>query len=354
MSIIAYNFSECGVSHKKNNVPCQDNSRIFTYGMWKVAVVADGVGSCKCSDKASEIAVTSALKTIYNCFPNNHKEEDILALMKMAFHCAANSVEMYVKSVNGEFIDYHTTLALALYDGKNLYYGNAGDSGIVALDDYGDYHIVSEKQNNEYNAVITLASRKFEVGKVDYNVVAVLCMTDGLLDWIAPKSLEEAEIPVYVPRANFFIHPEIWKCEEDITEDYVKSFSDDILQKLREMVSDLDKYDNDPKIIKQFGNLTDGNLRDDLSVAVMVNTKADMSEEEINWQEPEQPTIEEIYIQKWESIKILHSSVAEREFRCFILKNNPELNEDDAEEFALHIQELLENKDKKTSEPEEL
>lgn len=344
MSIIAYNFSECGIMHKENDTPCQDSSNIFAYGMWRVAVVADGVGSCKHSDEASKIAVKSALKTIYNCFPNNCKEEDILSLITMAFHCAANSVEMYVKSVNGEFTDYHTTLALALYDGKNLYYGNAGDSGIIALDDYGEYHVVSEKQNNEYDEVITLSSRAFEVGKVDYNVVAVLCMTDGLLDWVAPKSLSESEISVYVPRANFFVQPEIWS-RENITEDYATSLSDDVLNKLREIVSDLDSADKNPEIIKQFGNLNDGNLRDDLSVAVLINTNANISEDEIRWEAPSPPTVEDIYLKKWKDILALHPTVAEKEFRHFIQKNNPNWNEDDVEDFAGYIWDLMKSKE---------
>lgn len=88
--------------------------------------------------------------------------------------------------MNGDTKEYHTTLAMALYDGKNLYYGNAGDSGIIALDDYGTYHVVTSQQNNEYGEVITLASRNFVVGKVDYNVIAVLCMTDGIFEWVAP------------------------------------------------------------------------------------------------------------------------------------------------------------------------
>ncbi|MCM1507983.1 MAG: protein phosphatase 2C domain-containing protein [Ruminococcus flavefaciens] len=350
MSIIAYNFSERGIMHMENDMPCQDSSDILTYGMWKVAVVADGVGSCKHSDEASKIAVKAALKTIYNCFPNNCKEEDIISLIKMAFHCAANSVEMHVNNVGGEFKDYHTTLALALYDGKNLYYGNAGDSGIVALDDYGEYHVVSEKQNNEYDEVITLSSRTFEVGKADYNVIAVFCMTDGLLDWVVPKSLSESKTPVYVPRANFFVQPKIWHCKEKISEDFTTSLSNGILNKLRRIVADLDVAGKDLEIIKQLGNLTDGNLKDDLSVAVLINTNADMSEDEIKWKEPEKPTVEDIYCKKWEDILALHPTVAKREFRDFIQKNNPNWNEDDVDDFAVHIWDLIKSKKKQTSE----
>ena len=131
--------------HIENDLLCQDSSDVMSYGLWRVAIVADGVGSCKHSDEASKIAVKSALKTVYNCFPNNCKEEDLLSLITMAFHCAANAIEMHVKKVNGDIKEYHTTLAMALYDGKKLYYGNAGDSGIIAFVNKKLSHLANKK-----------------------------------------------------------------------------------------------------------------------------------------------------------------------------------------------------------------
>ena len=53
MSIASYNFSEKGIMHIENDLLCQDSSDVMSYGMWRVAIVADGVGSCKHSDEAS-------------------------------------------------------------------------------------------------------------------------------------------------------------------------------------------------------------------------------------------------------------------------------------------------------------
>lgn len=89
--------------------------------------MADGVGMCKYSDEASSIAVKSFCKMVHAGFPFGGSDEDIMAL------------------INLDMGDYETTLAVALYDGKNVYYGNVRDSGIIALDEYGEYHVLSEK-----------------------------------------------------------------------------------------------------------------------------------------------------------------------------------------------------------------
>ena len=64
---------------------------------------------------------------------------------------------------------------------KLLYYGNAGDSGIIALDDQGEYHLVTEQQNDDEGRVYAMPSNRiFEVGKAKFTPVATLCMTDGV------------------------------------------------------------------------------------------------------------------------------------------------------------------------------
>lgn len=338
MSIASYNFSQRGIMHIESDLPCQDSSDIMNYGLWKVAVVADGVGSCKNSDDASRIAVKSALKTVYNCFPNNCKEEDLLSLIKMAFHCAANNVEMYVEKVNGELKEYHTTLAMALYDGKNLYYGNAGDSGIIALDDYGDYHVVTSQQNNEYGEVITLASRNFVVGKADYNAVAVLCMTDGVLEWVAPGLKgDNTQRNVYVPRANLFVQPELWAHKEKMSENTDESLKKYVTNKFDGLIDVVAKNENNQELLDIYGNLDDGNLRDDISVSAIINYDADILPEEIKWTPPPKPTAEEMYCQKWKEILKIYPSVAKKEFASYISRNNPSWTDEEVNDYARHI-----------------
>lgn len=157
MSILGYCFSQRGLSHIERDMPCQDNSGILKKGQWRLAIVADGVGSCKHSDDASRIAVETAGKVVNAAFPYDG-DEDFIALIRIAMHSAENAVENYVIKKGGVLKDYQTTLALALYNGNSLYYGNVGDSGIIALDEFGEYHVITAKQNNEFGDVHTLGT----------------------------------------------------------------------------------------------------------------------------------------------------------------------------------------------------
>ena len=54
----------------KSHMPCHDSSLIAAISSsWKIAVVADGVGSCKHAETASKIAVETVAKLIKEQFP---------------------------------------------------------------------------------------------------------------------------------------------------------------------------------------------------------------------------------------------------------------------------------------------
>lgn len=89
---------------------------------------------------------------------------------------------------------------------KFVYYGNAGDSGIIALDDQGEYHLVTEQQNDDEGRVYAMPSNRiFEVGKAKFTPVAALCMTDGVYNNVVPFLLHDYKFQVNVPFANLFI-----------------------------------------------------------------------------------------------------------------------------------------------------
>ena len=88
-------------------------------------------------------------------------------------------------------------------------------------------------------------------------------MTDGLLDWVVPKSLEKEKSRVYVPRANLFISPEFWNAEHKYDEKSVLDFGEKTNQILQSILTDYSSGVNKHKV---FGSLTEGNLKDDISV----------------------------------------------------------------------------------------
>ena len=335
MSILSYCFSEQGLSHKKSNVPCQDSSIVGEIETsWYIIAVADGVGSCKHSDEASKLAVNAVKSLIERGFPYNGTEEDMLALIRTAMHWAENAIENYVISKNGDMKDYHTTLAVALYDGIQVFYGNVGDSGIIALDEYGEYHILTKKQNNEFGEVTPLYAREFEIGKADFDVAAVLCMTDGLLDWVVPKSLEKWKYPVHVKRANLLVEPRFWDKSKKPLE--ISKYKELVISELSELVKQMaENKDNE-----EYGNLFEGNLKDDLSAAVLINPDDDnLSPEEIKFELPPQPSVEESYTKKWCEIKSLYpeKEYAEKKFVQYVKENNPEMSDEDIAEYVRRI-----------------
>lgn len=336
MSVMGYCFTIEGASHTEKKLPCQDSSGILIKGAWRLAIVADGVGSCKHSDAASKLAVETASKVVNAAFPYEG-DEDFLALIRVAMHSAENAIETYVVKNNGELQDYQTTLAMALFNGTTVYYGNAGDSGIVALDEFGAYHILSSKQNNEYGDVHTLAERKFEVGKADFRAAAVFCMTDGLLDWVVPKSLAKHTYTVHVPRASLFVPPSIWKAKAPIEEHQLHEYRDLVEGEIKKIVGSLLNGDTQDE---NYGDLTEGNLKDDLSAAVLINNESLIDPNSVAWAPLAEPTTDELYLAEWRNIKIMYPSVAKKKFIEYITKCNPKWSEDNVFEYAEKIWKL--------------
>lgn len=306
--ISSYNFSLVGRDHIKSNMPCHDFSLIEDISAsWKIAVVADGVGSCKHAELASEIAVKQVAELIKKQFPPYTSDEKVyLSVIYSAMHGAANAIEAYVEENDaGNEMEYQTTLSVAVMSKKNLYYGNAGDSGIIALDDNGQYHLVTKKQNDDIGRVYSIPNhREFEVGKADFIPVAALCMTDGLYDFVAPEILRDSKFLVNVPFANLFITYALG-IEDSQEPEEVEVCKNRVIDYLQS---------EECKV-----------LNDDLSIAALVNTSSDLQKEDIQWEEPQI----DYYALKWKEVSI-YPSIETRNtaFKEFIRQKNPEWTEE--------------------------
>lgn len=311
--ISSYCFSLVGRDHIKNQMPCHDSSLIKAISSsWKIAVVADGVGSCKHAEIASEIAVKEVAELIKKQFPPSSSDERAyFSVIHAAMHGAANAIEAYVEEKDpGNEMEYQTTLAVAIMSSKCLYYGSAGDSGIIALDDQGNYHLVTKKQNDDLGRVYSIpTNRLFEIGKANYIPVAVLCMTDGIYDTIAPVTLRNNKFPVNVPFANMFVTYALG-LEKFKEPEAVESCKNSLIKYLQ---SDDCKY-----------------MTDDLSVAALINTNADLQKEEIKWEEPQI----DFYALKWNEISLYPSTETRTKlFKEFIREKNPDWTESQINEL---------------------
>ena len=311
--ISSYCFSLVGRDHIKNQIPCHDSSLIKAISSsWKIAVVADGVGSCKHAEIASKIAVKEVAELIKKQFPPSSSDERAyFSVIHAAMHGAANAIETYVEEKDpGNEMEYQTTLAVAIMSSKNLYYGSAGDSGIIALDDQGNYHLVTKKQNDELGRVYSIpTNRLFEIGKANYIPAAVLCMTDGIYDTIAPVTLRNNKFPVNVPFANMFVTYALG------------------LEKFKESEA-VESCKN--HLIKYLQSDECKNMTDDLSVAALINTNSDLQPEDIKWEEPQI----DFYALKWNEVS-LYPSIETRNklFKQYIREKNPDWSETQVDEL---------------------
>lgn len=313
--ISAYNLSLTGRSHMNNDMPCQDFSIIEQISpSWCIAAAADGVGSCEHSEIASEIAAREAVSLAAKLFPgeNARTAEDFTSVIRAAFHGAANAVKTYVDQHDpGNEENYQTTLALALMSPGDLYFGNAGDGGVIALsEEDGRYHVLTHKGNDENGCVYSLpAWRFFETGKAPFKAVAALCFTDGILDSAAPRILSKENFNVNVPFVNMF-------CTYGLgLEGGEKEEAALTVQKLTDYLrSDECSF-----------------MTDDLSAAVMVNTESLLTKKDIPWQEP----VIDCYALKFQEFCYTDENSRNKMFLDYIKDMNPGWNEDEINTFAL-------------------
>ena len=312
--ISSYYFSLTGRDHKKMSLPCHDYSAIGEISSsWKIAVVADGVGSCKHAEIASKIAVETVIELITRQFPPYSTDKEFYkSIILSAMHGAANAIESYVEENDPDNgMEYQTTLALAVMSRQCLFYGNAGDSGVIALDEQGKYHVLSKKQRDAAGGVYSLPLyRNFEVGTVEFIPVAVVCSTDGVLDYLVPKELGDQECKVYVPFANLFVA-------------YGLGIDDKIIENETEKCK--------ARMIEYLSSDICSMMKDDLSVSVLVSTTSYLQPEDIDWEAPDI----DYYSILWQEASIYPSEQTRISYFVDAVKdNNPNLSDEQIDELV--------------------
>jgi len=184
--------SQKGRSHETSGIVCQDTYYYIEKPDFIVAAVADGLGSSKHSDIASNIAAKSTVEYCANKINIKMWDNNILAIIKTAYDEANFNIK---QTANGNLDDYDTTLTLAVLIQGNLYYGHAGDSGIIALRKDGIFEEVTTPQLGEgygkERPVYPLAAEsKWVFGKYAHRTHVIFLMTDGILNKVIPPLLE--------------------------------------------------------------------------------------------------------------------------------------------------------------------
>ena len=283
--VYAYGVTLQGTYHVNNDIVCQDaHSIIKVDDHVAVAAVADGLGSEDYSDVASRLAAEISTKYCAEHITADSSEREILDIIETAFHLALNSIDR-TAGENGHDLDqYDTTLSLAVIRDGSLFYGQSGDSGIVALTTDGFYCKITEQQRDSHGCVYPLFFKdKWVFEKHKEKVVSVFLATDGMLETLFPIYIRNEEVNIYVALANFFMNPETLKIDElgeEAIQEYMASFIESI---------------------------PDAQVNDDKTVVVMLDSDIEFKHQpESYYAEPDWIALKEKYDEEWKRAAYPH------------------------------------------------
>lgn len=219
--MITYGFSVQGKSHIKKGIVCQDAYSIQRLkNDCYLLAAADGVGSAEYSDIGSKLAVEKLAEYCHKYIEKGISQEKQLHILECGYEYAMQSIQNYAENNRGNIASYDTTLSAAIYDGKRVVFGHAGDGGIIAKTVNGSYQMITERQKGADSISVRplrAGKQSWSFGVFQEETVAVLIATDGILDGVmAPwlLNLPKVDDPtqnskknrIYVSAAEFFMN----------------------------------------------------------------------------------------------------------------------------------------------------
>lgn len=200
-----------GVAHRCYGTRCQDAHmirRVKQVAIWKdggkrdrllpgkeyvVAAVADGLGSEAHSDIGAHAAVNTAVSTMCELIGTWCATGDSALAISMprfleqAMIKANNAVVKKAASMELPASEFDATLAIAVYDGEQLFYGSAGDSGVIAKTDAGFELLTRPSRVGSAGTYPLYCKEKWEIGACCGHVQGFLLATDGVLELLVPE-----------------------------------------------------------------------------------------------------------------------------------------------------------------------
>ena len=162
-----------------------------------IVSIADGVGSCALSNYGSSIATKTATEYLAHIFHFDDirymTDKQIGDHIRQAMRNANNAITKYAEDNQQLEYSFQTTLTIAIYDGKKLFFGHIGDDGIVALTQDGTLEMVTQRHKGEEASSVfplQIGEKYWQVGKVNSPVDGIIMATDGVLDYFVKSDVE--------------------------------------------------------------------------------------------------------------------------------------------------------------------
>lgn len=203
-----YTANMAGPYHLDNGIPCQDSFYIKRDSNGVVfASAADGLGSESYSEDGSRIASQRSCNFCMEHYKSGMPFPEVKKIMNNAFVNAYKAVLEEAQAAGNSPDEYDTTLCMVIFDDGHVFYGQSGDSGILALMKSGEYVPLTTQQRDEDGYVFPLCSGPgmWVFGEVEDPVSSVMLMTDGVWEQICPPLLRNHDVKINIALASRFM-----------------------------------------------------------------------------------------------------------------------------------------------------
>ena len=212
-SVAAYGVCLCGKSHEMHQTCLQDSHAICRLSNgWILLAAADGVGSNARAEIGSALAVEAVVK-YFQTYPGFFQDPDsVLILLRSAYQYACGIINQQALFEKRPIRDFGTTLHTAIFANGMVYYGHAGDGGILAMDQEGEYvSLTTPQKGDDLHSVVPLMAGPdyWEFGASAGPVQSVMLCTDGVYDKIYSKLRLNLDANNAIDRllAGYFLSP---------------------------------------------------------------------------------------------------------------------------------------------------
>lgn len=203
--------SVAGVSHHKNNIPCQD-SHIYEFigGNSGVAIaVSDGAGTAERSAEGSGLAVREASAVLASAaWKRPQTEAEWTLLLTDAFRMARSAVLSRAEILQQPAGLFAATLTCVVLLNDWLVVGQVGDGLVVAQMEDGELWTAARPARGEYaNETYFLTSENaldtIQISFQQQPIQALGVLSDGLIRLAMDMPTGRPHLPFFQPLFNF-------------------------------------------------------------------------------------------------------------------------------------------------------
>jgi len=187
-----YSCAMQGRKHIKENIPCQDKTKICFRNNTYVIALADGAGSARCSHYGAEIVVSSVCEFITDHFDELLQDNDALSVKTKILNYILDRLNNEAINKNCTINDMASTLLFVAIKNDVFFVCHIGD-GVIGYLKNGELKLISSPENEEFaNVTFFVTSKqapkytKIFRGKTD-GVSGFFLMSDGTSNCLYEK-----------------------------------------------------------------------------------------------------------------------------------------------------------------------